>query len=366
MNRFSKVIALALAATMVIGSSVTAFATEPEEIKTSDSSTGAGTSEGHVEQKATNVVLPTVATDGEDTVSPFRYTMDPEGLIAATSHEKYGDAVIFPETDDTSVYFNNGKKGGEDEDKDYIVYANTSAAQTVTNKSSHAIKLTVTAAVASADTDIPLVEKDAYESADEASLYLGLIVGDEDPVAISSTTAATQTVDIAGTKDNFKIAVTSDKKGYEYRVLTYDEWKEIEANAGKSEDEFKATWKNADFQLEGGVTTGKSITSATTAPEVTVTWSWADPEATPEGPSITTKTATAVDGEDTEIAFVGEASDISDIKYNTTSVKNKTTIEDGKITVLSSWTDAWSSGMERELTVVFADDSTGTFTITKE
>lgn len=84
------------------------------------------------------------------------------------------------------------------------------------------------------------------------------------------------------------------------------------------------------------------------------------------GPSIITASATATTGEDTEILFNGSATDISDIKFNTTSVKNKTTIVDGKITVLATWTDAWNSGMERTLTVEFTDGSTGSFTITKE
>ncbi len=283
MNKFSKVIAIALAATMVIGSSVTVFATEEPTY-----SEGAGTSEGHVEKKATNVVLPTIST--AEVTSPFAYTMDPEGLIKATSHEKYGSAVEFPTTNDTQVYFNNGKKGGEGTDKDNVVYANSSVAQKVTNKSSHKIDLTVKAEVAEAKTtDIPLVAKSALADASAASLYLGLVVGSGDGSTkeITADAAASKTVEIAGTAGNFKIAVKTTGEGesavktYEYRALTLDEYKALDGNSSKTQADYDATWANTTFNLEGAVTTTKAITSTTTAPKIKVTWSWVDPDATP-------------------------------------------------------------------------------------
>lgn len=275
MHKFKKVVAIALTTTMVFGSSLVALADETN----TGNSTGAGTSEGHVDKKATNVVLPTIASG----TTPFAYTMDPERLITETSHAKYGDAVEFPATGDTGVYFNNGKKGGDGTDKDNVVYKNTSAAQTVTNKSSHAISLTVKAEATTATTDIPLVAKNAVASADAASLYLGLIVGSEDPVAISGTTAATKTVTIAGTAGNFKTAVESN--AYVYRALTEAEWKEAGDDARKAltgadlTAAYDATWAKTTFQLEGSVTSGKEIASTTTAPTVKVTWSWVDPSA---------------------------------------------------------------------------------------
>lgn len=280
MNKFSKVIAIALAATMVIGSSVTAFADDTEPVTTGDS-TGDGTSEGHVEQKKINVVLPTIASGS----TPFAYTMDPEGLIKATSAEKYGSTVEFPAASgDTQVYFNNGLKGGNGEDKNNTVYANSSVKQTVTNKSSHAISLTVKAEVTSPEaTDIPLVGADDIATATAASLYLGLVVDSEDPVAIASDAAATQTVTVNGTAANFKVAYNSTDSKYEYRALTLNEWKaSAAANADKTQDDYDATWAKSEFQLEGAVTTTKTITDTTTAPSIKVTWNWVDPEAAPE------------------------------------------------------------------------------------
>ena len=248
--RGKKILAVLMTATMVMAMSITAFADE-----NSGGSEGAGASEGHVEKKATSVILPTVPTDGEDTVSPYRYTMDPERLITNTNHGKY-DNVIYPEaTDDKGVYFNNGKKGGDGEDKDYVVYTNTSDSQKVTNKSSHDIALTVTAEAVATDggTDIPLVAQTALATATDASLYLGLVVGSgegQTKTAVASDAAASKTVTLAGTAANYKVAAKADKSGYEYRVLTLEEYKGLEGNSGKTQDDFDAAktlsppWKN--------------------------------------------------------------------------------------------------------------------------
>lgn len=77
MRKTKRMLAIALAATMVFGSSLTAFADEPV---TSGGTDGSGTSEGHVEKELINVVLPTVPSGS----TPFAYTMDPERLIQET------------------------------------------------------------------------------------------------------------------------------------------------------------------------------------------------------------------------------------------------------------------------------------------
>ncbi len=284
MRGFKSVLAATLAAAMVFGSVLTVCADASE-----GSATGAGTSEGHVDKKLINVVLPTIAEGS----TPFAYTMDPEGLVKETTHAKYGESVIFPTSDDSQVYFNNGKKGGDGTDKDYIVYANTSAKQTVTNKSSQEVELTVTVAASTAATDIPLVTKAALSGAENASLYLGLKVDEEAAVAVSTETVATQTVTIEGTPANFKIAVKSDNSGYEYRELTLAEYKELVEDDTKTQADFDATWATSEFQLEGAVTTDKEITSTTTAPTLTVTWSWVDPEAEAEAAAAAAEAAAA-------------------------------------------------------------------------
>ncbi len=100
MQKFKKIMALALAMVMVVGGSMTAFAEEP----TSGSTTGTGTSEGHVDKHVIKVVLPTVP-DGS---TPFAYTMDAERLIQETTGAKYANAVFPEKATDTGVYFITG------------------------------------------------------------------------------------------------------------------------------------------------------------------------------------------------------------------------------------------------------------------
>lgn len=297
MRKLKRVVAITLAATMVAGGSLMSFAAG----ETSGEAQGTGSSEGHVDKKVTNVVLPTVSTGS---ASPFAYTMDPERLVSGTDHAKYENAEFPDKSSDTGVYFNNGPKGGEGADKDNVVYANTSTAQKVINKSSHAIDLTVKAEAVTTDTDIPLVEKTAIATADAASLYLGLLVDTEAAAAVTKDTAATKTVSIDGTEDNFKIAAKADKSGYEYRELTLAEYQALDGNSGKNQADYDASWKFASFKLEGSTTTDKTISSATTAPTVKVTWSWVDPNAN-AAPSIATTTyaVTANTGFDVEVSL---------------------------------------------------------------
>lgn len=259
MRKMKRGLAAALAVTMVMGSSLTVFAAD-----NSGSTSGDGTSEGHVEKKATKVVLPTVA-DGD---TPFAYIMDPERLISGTNGGKY-DGFTFPEADtDSGVYFQT----------DTTKYENSSKKLKVVNQSSHDISLTVKAEVESAETDIPLAERTAVDSAQEATLYLGLVVDTESPVALAKDTAATKTITVAGKEENFKVDVKSDKSGYEYRELTVDEYKALD---GADANATVLPWESKEFQLEGSVTKDAEITDSMTAPTVTVTWSWVDPSATP-------------------------------------------------------------------------------------
>ncbi|SHI69693.1 hypothetical protein [Pseudobutyrivibrio xylanivorans] len=360
--KLKRILAVAMATTMVMAMSITALA-EDTAPATEGAASGAGASEGHVEQKHPNVVLPTTG----DT-STFAYTMDPERLISTTSAAKHANSEYPAAASDTGVYFNNGPKAASGADAAITVYANKSKDLTVTNKSSFDIDLTVTAE-AEASTggkDIPLVEKTAIGTATAAALNLGLII-DTGVEATTSTTdilsdaPVTKKITLAGNADNYFITVESGE--YVYRARTYDEYKALDENGSKTEDDYEDTWKSMTFAVEGSATSGKAIADGTTAPTLKVTWSWVDPTA---GPSITTKTATAKAGVNTDIAFSGVIADISDIKLDTTSVKSKTTITDGKITVLSSWTDKWTSGQKRVLTVEFVGGKTDTVEITKE
>ena len=304
--------AATLVATLALGSSLAVLA---DNSNSGNMETQAGTLEGHVTKSVTNVLLP-VTTAGSDVTynaSVFNYTIDPERLVQETDGAKYGDAD-FPKTNDTGVYFLTGQReaayteatgltafaagttyytkdgDGYTEVTDGTtfasgttyytyrdagnIYGNESGELKVINKSSHAINLTVKAEAVSATTDIALTSKDNIATSQTPALYLGLKVNAENAIAITKDTAAEKTVSIAGKRANFKTDVNQSGNGYEYRVLTLDEYKALAGNSSKTEIE----WDSATFKLEGDVT-NKTVESTTTAPKIKVTWSWVDPAA---------------------------------------------------------------------------------------
>lgn len=241
--KLKRILAVAMATTMVLGMSMTAFA-EPVTSGTQD---GTGAPEGHVDKSLVNVVLPTVPA------GTFNYTMDPERLIQVTSHEKYAEGTVFPEAaDDTGVYF----LVGENE------YANASKEMQVINKSSDAVKVDVKVKVTTADTDIPLATAALTDSETAAKLYLAAVVGEgaNAETKILNTSEQTVTKKLAGNPDNFEIVVEDNDgtKSYAYKQKT----------AGLT------AWKALKFSVKGAVTKDLPIASTTTAPTITLTWSY--------------------------------------------------------------------------------------------
>lgn len=267
-----KILAAALAATMVFGSSISVFAEDPV---TSGGTDGAGASEGHVDKELLNVVLPVIPTGS----TPFAYTMDPERLIQATEAAKYTQGTHFPEAEgDTGVYFLTGEN----------TYANASNVVQAINKSSCDVTLTVKVkTTATGDTDIALATSSTVATTGTPDLYLGLKVGTGTTVV--SGTEQTVTKTIAGDPDNFEIAVTTgenDAKSYVYQQ---------KADA--------TTWKAVNISMEGAVS-NLPIATTTTAPTVNVTWSYAK-----AADSATVDTADLVDYSDTP-ASVGPSVDL--------------------------------------------------------
>ena len=93
MVNYKKILAAALATTMVMGSSMAVFAADQE-----GGASGEGETQYVEENDVFNVVFPTVA-EGATT---FNYLLDPNGLIAETDGDRYTGKVF---DDDKSVYF---------------------------------------------------------------------------------------------------------------------------------------------------------------------------------------------------------------------------------------------------------------------
>ena len=289
MCKSKKFMAIALVATMVFGSSLTAFAEDPV---TSGGSDGAGASEGHVDKELLNVVLPVIPTGS----TPFAYTMDPERLIQATEAAKYTQGTHFPEAEgDTGVYFLTGEN----------TYANASNVVQAINKSSCDVTLTVKVkTTATGDADIALATSSTVATTGTPNLYLGLKVGTGTTVV--SGTEQTVTKTIAGDPDNFEIAVTTgenDAKSYVYQQ---------KADA--------TTWKAVNISMEGAVS-NLPIATTTTAPTVNVTWSYAK-----AADSATVDTADLVDYSDTPASVAPSLTGSNSITINSSNAGKALTI----------------------------------------
>lgn len=341
MRKFKGFTAIALAATMIIGSSFTAFAAGTTEGSTS----GEGSSEGHVDKKVLNMVLPTIP----DGTTPFAYIMDPERLIQETAGAKYTDYTFPEKASDKGVYFLVGNK----------TYANTSNTLQAINKSSCAVTLTVKvkATATASDTDITLATS-ATPATDSAELYLGLKVGETDTVVKADEQTVTKT--IAGSADNFETVydATEGSAGYKYQA---------KASA--------TTWKAINISMTGAVSE-YAITANKTAPTVSVTWSYAE-----AAENATVDTADQVDYTDgpslAQTSYTKSASN-TPIEVTVNNLKTDTiqavmsngsalgaafvTISGNKVTLTSALLQYVTS--ESTFTIVTAAGKNLTFTVT--
>ena len=250
-KKFNKILAAFLAGTMVLGMSLTAFAAEDGDAETSvaGSTTGEGAFEGHVEKSVLLVQLPTVS-EGDKT---FAYTMDPEGLIAATEGAKDKTATFEA---GATVYFLSAEK----------TYTSESAKLKVVNKGSVDADVTVTAETAS-NTNIAMAGSAVFgEDNKNAELYLGLKVAAENAVAVKAhadgTDPVSVTVGLKGTPGNFEVKYDEANKTYSYA-----------AKDGVAE----TAWNSFEFCLTGACNpNGDYSDENLTAADVTVTWSYAE------------------------------------------------------------------------------------------
>lgn len=242
---FKKMLAGALAATMVLGMSISAFASDTTT-ETSGNAKGAGDFEGHVDKKVVAVTLPTASA------TTFAYKMDPEGLIPATDNAKYAGATF---EEGANVYFQSSEN----------TYTKDSAKLKVINKGTADVDVTIKAEVADGGA-VAMASSGTFAADNKnAELYLGLKVEDKDTVAVTKTAdgGVTQTVGLKGKSDNFEITYDATN-GYGYT-----------AKAGIPD----TAWNSFEFGLTGICNpNGDYSADALAASDVTVTWSYAERE----------------------------------------------------------------------------------------
>lgn len=336
MQKFKRAMAITLAATMVIGSSVTAFAADDGH-----SSTGTGSNEGHVDKHVISVTLPTVPANQ----TPFNYTVDPERLVPETDGARYGSTTFTDNAKRDGVYFLNTTgataatyalvdqetvtapadgvtyytKSGDvytaaenltawAADTEYYTqtsagsagtssYDNKSGALTATSQSSADVELTVEVAVGN-NGSVDLVGE-----APSTDGYTAATVADANAFAdgtyyTKSGSTYTKATEYAANTDYYEVSdpelylalvVGSDTTVLEagktasktVTIAGIDSNFETTYNSTSEKYEYtvKSTgltaWNNSAFYLTG--VASKASAENVTVPTLTVTWSYADP-----------------------------------------------------------------------------------------
>lgn len=285
MRNFKKAAAIGLAATMLMGSTVTAFAAE-------GGATGNGTYEGYVEE--ISVFSVEVPTDASATKG-FDFFVDPNGLLAATDYaSKEGTTAADFETNATLFFTRTPVAADESKGVQAVTkFGKDSEAIIFKNKSSYAVNVEVAAAVTGADgITLGAVEDDTTAP----TIYLALVTpgtdGNTTTAITSSGAKVTGTID--GENSNFEVVYKAADEAAGTAAGYYYEQK-------KPTDEAPlAPWKTYSFSLTGACGGTWTAEQAEVAPTVTLTWKVTDPEA---GPSLSNATASSDTGVDFDVTF---------------------------------------------------------------
>lgn len=246
--KLKKLMAGTLAATMVVGSSMSVLADD------ANGASGSGTSFDHVDKEITKVTLPTTT----DVANVFNYYVDPERAINDAKTLADGNTTVTP--NDDGVYFAVPGDSG-------TTYASSSKAVDFTGKNSVDVDVTVAATVTAgdADKDIALVaDEAALAAATTPALLMKLNVG-TDSQAITAS-GATAKATITGAMDNFEVKGESGQFVFKEKA---------DADASK--------WQKTSVQLVGK-TNKKDIPTGAgsmTTPTINLTWSVAKHQTAP-------------------------------------------------------------------------------------
>lgn len=257
MKNYKKIVAFSLAATMMIGSTMTVFASETGDTETDPAPT-AGVSEGEGSYEGGEMKYPTLSvtlpTIPEGT---YDYIADPNGLIAATSGEKYENSTF---TGTTGIFFLTSTA-----DDGAKTYTADSAALSLTNENAQDIDVTVKLEQKTAgDNIIKYAENATFEAADKDNkLYLALTDGaasNPKVAALTSKGAATIKATVAGIPGNYEAGYTTDG-GYKYAL----------------KDEADLTdWNSCSFKMTGALNKNAKWGDNINFPAIKVTWSYAE------------------------------------------------------------------------------------------
>lgn len=265
MRHYKKVLAVSLAASMVLGSSVVALAEDKEA-----GASGSGELEYIAKSDVFDVVFPTVAEDA----TTFDYILDPDGLIAATKGDKYTGKAF---DDGKTMYFLrseqvDGTVGGSTGKADYT---DSSDEIKVVNKSTKGVELVVNAKV---------------EAVDGITMKADTTFGTTDPelyLAIKGTygTNAAETTAITAAGVEVKKTIAEDTAAYEVKWNSTDKQYEKQLTTAAQAADY-AGFKTYTFQLTGACNQVAGWSALKDkAPKVDLVWSVKDFTVT--GPQVT-------------------------------------------------------------------------------
>ena len=198
MKNYKKYLAAALAATMTLGTSVTAMAAttlatpsvtaSPSDITDKDQAGGTlggtGNVAGIVDKNVFHIVVPTIVDD----TTYYDFILDPQGLINKTNGVSLNGAT-YDNTAVRTLYFRNIPNGDDLAGSTYD-YSNVSQGFQVTNKSTMDVDVTFTAELTNLNEGITLAAKDDFtddqgDATEDTSIYLGIIKDTATAVAVA-------------------------------------------------------------------------------------------------------------------------------------------------------------------------------------
>ncbi len=275
MKNYKKFVALSLTAVMVIGSTMTVFASETGDEGTDPAPTagvgeGEGTYEGgEMKYPTLSVTLPTIPEGTYD------YIADPNGLIAATSGEKYANSTFIGTT---GVFFLTSTA-----DDGAKTYTADSTALSLTNENAQDIDVTVKLEQkAAGDSTIKYAESATFDAADKDNkLYLAITDGaasNPKTAALTGTGAATIKTTVAGIPGNYEAGYT-EADGYQYTL----------------KDEADLTdWNECSFNMTGALNKNAKWGDDLDFPAIKVTWSYAEHRDSALSAAAVSKTSNSV------------------------------------------------------------------------
>lgn len=255
-KNLNRVLAFGMAAAMVFGSSLTAFADAGTSGAAVDI-TGAGT-EVNAKTDIFSVEVPT----SDALTSTFKYVVDPEGVVAASKAAFGSDVTV---NDNNGVLFKNT-------DGTAVSVSGTSDKLSIVNKSYKPVDLEVTFKVGAADGITLSTTEDFSGDGDSAkAMYFGL----------KATSEVDKAFKVIGAGDATKYAtfIKSDESEYEIKgtntsdTTTYAYALKDATNAkGQSYDLQVVAAINRNLPLTTWQTTdGDGVVTAKTMPQITMT-----------------------------------------------------------------------------------------------